>query len=236
LALLLLLPFVAVWGSAVGGIYPYVGSRHTVLLAPFAIAAASWLLATVANGKLWAGLGMAAVLMAASNASGHPPEPYISMENQRRALMIDAMDHIRQAIPRGDRILVDLQSSYTIRYYLCGPAEMFPPDTPQSGFTDFNCDGYSIVSLDYHFWKLTPGNFPPQFEKMVRVYGLKSGDRIWVFQTGWGVNLNEFLPQRVAKFRCLTPKSFGANMTIIPFVVGPDFLPAAPNSNCGSRK
>jgi len=233
LALLLFLPFVVVWGAAVGGIYPYAASRHTVLLAPFAIAAASYLLAAVANQKLWAGLAMAVVLMAASTASGNSLKPY-RLADQRRTLMISAMSYIRQTIPRGERILVDLQSSYPLRYYLCGPAEMFPPDTAHSGFTDFGCDGYPIVSLDYHFWKLTPGNFPTQFEKMARVYGLKPGERVWVFQTGWEANLDGFLPEHFAKFRCLTSMSFGANTTIIPFVVGPDFLPAAPITHCGS--
>ena len=52
--ILLLLPFIAVWGAAIAGIYPYVGSRHTVFLAPFAIAAASFLLAAVCGQRLWA--------------------------------------------------------------------------------------------------------------------------------------------------------------------------------------
>ena len=44
IGLLLLFPFLAVWCAAIAGIYPYIGSRHTVFLAPFAMAAACYLI------------------------------------------------------------------------------------------------------------------------------------------------------------------------------------------------
>jgi len=228
--ILLLLPFIAVWGAAIAGIYPYVGSRHTVFLAPFVIAAASFLLAAVCGQKLWAGLLIAALLAGASNASGKTFEEGITKENQSRTLMSSAVNHMQQAIPRGDIILVDYQSSLPLAYYLCGPRNI-PADMFHGDLAKFSCNGYSIVTL--HIWKLIAGNFSPQFEQTAHTYGLKSGDRVWVFQAGWGDTVGNELPGQFAKFRCLNPKSFGRNITVIPFVVGPDLLPAAPLTNCG---
>jgi 4-amino-4-deoxy-L-arabinose transferase-like glycosyltransferase len=225
--ILLLLPFIAVWGAAIAGIYPYVGSRHTVFLAPFAIAAASFLVAAVYGQKLWASFLIAALLMGASNASGKTFETGITKENQSRALLVAAVDHIQQSIPRSDLILVDMQSSFPIAYYLCALREI---DTFRGEYRQFNCSGYPIVSLSA--WKLTPGNFPSQFEKMAHAYDLKPGDRVWVFQSGWGANLDTELPAHLPRFRCIAPKSFGENLTVIPFVVGPDLRPATPATNC----
>jgi hypothetical protein len=231
--ILLLLPFIAALGAAIAGIYPYVGSRHTVFLAPFAIAAASFLLAAVYGQKLWASFLIAALLMGASNAYGKTYEPYIRKENQSRTLMIAAVNEIRQSVPRGDRILVDFQSSFAITYYLCGPREIIQTNEwLRREFSDFSCGGHSIVFPSYNVWKLTPGNFPLQFERMAHIYNLKPGDRVWVFQSGWGPNLDTELPAHLSRFRCIAPKSFGDNLTVIPFVVGPDLSPATPVTNC----
>jgi hypothetical protein len=134
--------------------------------------------------------------------------------------MIAAVNHLQQSIPQGDLILVDMQSGFPIMYYLCGRQEILPTITVRGPFNQFSCNGYSIVSSPA--WKLAAQNFSLQFEKMARTYGLKSGDRVWVFQSGWGDNLDTDLPSHLPQFRCLTPKSFGANLSVIPFVVAPD--------------
>jgi hypothetical protein len=230
--ILLLLPFVAVWGAAIAGIYPYSGSRHTVFLAPFAIAGAGFLLAAVYGRKLWASLLIAALLMGASNASGKTFEPYIKKEDQSRTLMAAAMNEIRQSVPRSDLILTDFQSSSAIAYYLCGAGDIVEITRLREEFNGFSCGGHSIIFPSYHVWKLTPGNFPSQFEKMAHTYDLKPGDRVSVFQSGWGANLDTELPAHLSRFRCIAPKSFGDNLTVIPFVVGPDLSPATPATNC----
>ncbi|MGC1188336.1 MAG: glycosyltransferase family 39 protein [Candidatus Acidiferrales bacterium] len=234
LGILVLLPFAAVWAAAIAGIYPYAGTRHTVFLAPFAIAAVSFLLAAVYQQKLWAGLLIAALIMGASSTSTQTFEPFIKKENQSRALMTGAMNYIHQSIPQDEIILTDYQSSLPLAYYLCGPKRAAQSEQPQGEFTTFNCDGYSVVSTTYNIYKLTPRNFAAEFEAMAHAHGLKPGDRVWVFQNGWGANLDTQLPWRFPKFQCLTPKSFGANLTMIPFLVGPDWLPAAPAIKCAA--
>lgn len=225
----LLVPFAAVWAAAIAGIYPYVGSRHTIVLAPFAIAAASFLFAAICRHKLWAGVLVAALLMAVSNLYGTTSEPGITKANQRRELMTGAMNYVRQSIPQGDLILADLESSIPLACYYCEPEQASFLNWTRENFNQFHCHGHVIVTL--HFWHLTAEGLAVPFEKTVHSYGLKPGDRIWVFQAGWGSGLFAQLPQPLAQFRCVTPRTFGKNITIVPLMVGPDLSPA-PTAKC----
>lgn len=230
LGILLLFPFLGVWCAAIAGIYPYLGSRHTAFLAPFAIAAASYLMAAASGQRLWAGILVAALLMAVSNAS-HGSAPTEEMtENQSPALMASAVSYMEQSVPRGDILLVDYQSSLPLAYYLCGPKVIFPVQTFSGEYFEFSCNGYHVVSL--HIWKVIPQNFRLQFEKMAESHSLKLGDRVWVYQTGWGADVGTELAGHDAAFRCLAPKRFGGGVTVTPFIVGPDFSPEPPSGAC----
>jgi hypothetical protein len=221
--ILLLLPFLAVWCAAIAGIYPYVGSRHTAFLAPFAVAAASYLVAAVLGQRLWAGILVASLLLAVSNTS-HESVPTEEMtEKQSPALMVSAVGYLEQSVPRADHILVDYQSSLPLAYYLCGPKEIFPIETFSGNYFDYACKGYSVVSLN--MWKVIPQNFQLQFEKMARSHSLHPGDRVWLYQTGWGADVATELAGHDAQFRCLAPKKFGGGITVTPFIVGPDLSP-----------
>ncbi len=230
LGILFLMPFAAVWGASLAGIYPYVGSRHTVFLAPFAIAPASFLLAAISRQRLWAGLLIAAVSMGVSNASPKIVETGVTPGSGNIAFMTAAMNHLEQTIPPGGLILVDYQSSLPMTYYLCGPRTIIPSDSFERDYFRFQCNGYSVVSL--HVWKLKAEGFPLQFKQMAQSAGLKPGVPVWVFQAGWGASLGAELPEQNAKFRCLAPKNFGKNISVIPFVVGPDLSPSAPSPGC----
>jgi hypothetical protein len=227
MALLFVLPFVVIWLAAIARIYPYVGSRHTTVLAPFAIAAASACIAFVCRKRLWTALLLAALLMAVSNAYGSRPEPGI-VENDRH-LMTDAVTYLRQSIQQRDVILADMESTVTLAYYYCGTQPGFFTNWSRVGLGQFNCDGHLIVPLQ--FWYLTPAGLASPFEHMVRANDLKPGDRVWVFQSGWGGNLIAKLPDEQPRFRCLAPKTFGSNITVVPLIVGPDLAPA-PQTYC----
>jgi hypothetical protein len=224
-----LLPFFAVWAAAVAGIYPYIGSRHTAVLIPSAIAAASFLFASVSRQKLWAGALLASLLMGVSNYYGKCPEPGIRDVDQRQALMTGAMNYLHQSMREDDVILADMQSSMPLGYYYCGAEEAFFTSWTRASFDQFRCHGHLIVSL--HFWLLRPEGLTVPFEKMVNSYGLKPGNRVWVFQAGWGGDLIAELPKEAAKFQCLTPRTFGQNITIVPLMVGSDLSPA-PQTKC----
>jgi len=230
LGILLLFPFIGVWCAAIAGIYPFVGSRHTAFLAPFAIAAASYLVAAASGQRLWAGILVATLLMVVSNTS-HGSVPTEEMvPNQSPALMASALGYMEQSIPRSDYILVDYQSSLPLAYYLCGPKTIFPIETFSGAFFEYSCNGYAVVPLN--LWKVIPGSFRLQFEKIARSHSLKPGDRVWVYQTGWGVDVGTDLAAHDTAFRCLAPKNFGGGITVTPFLVSPDFSPASPLGAC----
>jgi 4-amino-4-deoxy-L-arabinose transferase-like glycosyltransferase len=226
LGILLLLPFMALWGAVIAGKYPYVPSRHTVFLAPFAIAAVSALLASVSGQKLWRGLLIAALLMGVTSVFGASPEKSINAEDQKRTLMNAALHYVHQSILPNDLILMDYQSSLPIAYYVCAPAETREFYTSEREFTRLNCSGHSFVALNYRSWELNDINFSPEFERLVHQFDLKPGDRVWVFQTTWVANLDSRLQRHFPKFRCLAPKRFGQAILIVPFVVSSELLPA----------
>jgi len=230
LGILLLLPFIAAWGASLAGIYPYVGSRHTVFLAPFVIAGASYFLATISGQRLWAGAAIAAALMAVSLTTEKSMESNLSKASDSPRVMAAAVHYMKETIPQGDHILVDFQSSLPITYYFCGPKEIIPFDAFGGDYFDFACGGNPIVSL--HTWKAGAAGFPLQFQKMAFARNLKVGDRVWFYQTGWGDKLDTELDRRDPMFRCLNARNFGSGVTVIPFVVGSDYFPAAASDSC----
>ena len=117
-----------------------------------------------------------------------------------------------------------------ISYYLCGPKLVIPVNTFREQNSKFDCNGHSIVSFEE--WKVPPELFSSQFEQMAHANGLKSGDRVWVFDAGWGVNLARSLPRIFPQYRCLESKKFGENISVIPFLVDLDLSPAATVTNC----
>ena len=228
--ILMLLPFLAVLGAGIAGWYPYVGSRHTVFLAPFLIAALSSLLAIIYGQKLWAAIVIAVLLVGASNISGNLSEPYIAKENQSRPLMIAAVNHVRQTIPVGDVILADYQSALLLVYYLCGPKLILPIGAFQMPASRVKCNGYWIVS--FQAWVMQAPFFLSHFGNIAHAQRLTSGERVWVFISGWGATLGRELPFASPQFRCVNPKTFGENISVIPLAVGPDFSPVATVADC----
>jgi len=222
----LLLPFAAVWAAAIAGIYPYIGSRHTIVLAPFAIAAATFVFAAISREKLWAAVLVAGLLAGISNCYGSRPE--LGIADQRRELMTEAINYVHQSIPEGDVILTDLESSLPLAYYYCGTKTEIFMSWSRAGFDQFSCNGHLIVT--FHFWLLRPEGLKVPFEKIVHEQGLRTGKRVWIFQAGWGGNLIADLPQ-LPHFQCVTPRTFGNNITIVPLMVGPDLSPA-PLAKC----
>ena len=232
LGLLFALPFVAVWGAALVGIYPYVGSRHTAFLAPFAIAGASYLFSMISRQRLWTALVIAALLMGLSQAGDKSMELNTSSGDNSPKMMADSIRYLQAANSRGDTILLDYQSSLPFTYYFCGPKTTIPYRIFAGDYFEFRCNGDPLVAL--RIWKAGAAGFPDQFEKMTRSHSLKPGDRVWIYQTGWGETLDIKLDRQEPRFHCLAPQHFGTGIVIIPFVVGPDFQPIAASNACAN--
>jgi uncharacterized membrane protein len=180
--LLFVLPFVAGSCGAIAGLYPYGGTRHGIYLAPFAVAGASVALAWIARGRVWLSVLIAASIMAVCFLARSGPPEYIRPENQRKALMVDAVKYIRQSIPTGHSMLVDGETSLMLQYYFC-PNEIQPADDQQGHPFQFSCGGYRIFEL--RLWGFTPSNFAAKFQEAARGLGFQTGERIVVMKAGW---------------------------------------------------
>ena len=228
--LLFVIPFVAVWGASLAGIYPYVGGRHTVFLAPFVMAALSGLLAGVYGRKLWAALVIGLLLTAATNLSGKIYERGMTRADQSRELMLGAMQYLRQSIPGDGLILTDYQSSTALAYYFCGPKQIFAVEKSAEDYFEFGCNGRSFVVLQKY--NVPAREFVSRFRATAQSRGFQPGERIWYFEEGWGPKLDRTLPWMAPGFRCLTSQRFGANISVIPLTVNSDLSPASPVTNC----
>jgi hypothetical protein len=180
--LLFVLPFVIGICGAIAGLYPYGGTRHSVYLAPFAVAGASVSLSWILRGRTWLSLLVAASIMAVCFLASNDPPEYIRPENQRKALMVEAVKYIGRSISTGQLILVDGETSLMLKYYLC-PNEIQPTESEQENPIQFSCSGYRILEL--RLWGLTPSNFAAEFQEAGQRVGFQTGERIAVVKAGW---------------------------------------------------
>jgi len=230
LGILFLAPFLAVWGAALIAIYPYAGTRHTAFLAPFAMAGAGYSISLLSRKRLWLALLISAVLMAIAQTGDKSRELNTSAGDTSPGAMAAAVRYMHASIPQGETVFVDYQSSLPATYYLCGPETLFPYGVFSGDYFDLQCQGNPVVSL--RTWKIATAGFPEQFEKMARAHNLRPGDRVWLYQTGWGELLDAKLDRQLPPFQCLAPQHFGTGVVVIPFVVGPDDRPLTASSGC----
>lgn len=219
LALLLGLPFVVECSVALAGIYPYGGTRHCILLAPFAVAGTSIALTALSATRLWPRL-LIVVALVICNVFPSPP-PMIRPRNQSRTLMLHAMTALRQSAPPGSVILTDYQSGLVLGYYLCGRGvvQEFPPYV---NFAKADCGAYTVITSRPELWKFYARDFPGQFAEMAATYKFAPGTRTWLFDTGW---INDSAPA-LEKAECSAPQNFGENILLCQLTVGGRYDPS----------
>lgn len=230
--ILLVFPFLAMWGAVATGRYPYYPDRHGVVLAPFAIAAVSVMLAAMVRQKAWAGLALAMALTAISSTAGYSSDAFPVTRDQRREQMAAAVHYVQQSIPADEPILLDNQSSMVAAYYLCAPGEAGAFYETERDLAAFRCEGHSYASLGYRTWMLTDKNLPAKFHEWAEQWKLKPGSRVWIAQFSWRADLDADLRENVAAFRCLASTRLGKDIVIFPLRVGPELLPE-PVAACG---
>jgi hypothetical protein len=211
LGLLLMLPFAINAVTAILDLYPYGGTRHSAFLILFAVAGVSLAIVKLTRQGLVA-VGVAILLVVVCQAFGSPHRPYIRREDQRRSNMTQAMDAIRQNVPSDDVIFVDFQTSFLLRFYLC--PEVGPSDSPADEFRTYVCGGHRVISTNSETNVLTANLFLRRWSEMADAYGLKTGQRVWIFQAGWDIDLARELQERVPEYHDLKTQSFGRNITL----------------------
>ncbi len=215
MALLLGLPFVAECGCALAGVYPYGGTRHCILLAPFAVAGAS-----VALARFWPeriGTKSAAIVTVLVFCNFFPsPPPMIRPRNQQRSLMVAGVGALRQTVPQGSVILTDYQSGLLLGYYACGHGvvQEFPPFV---SFLRADCGPYAVMTARPDRWKFYANTLPGQLAEMAAGQGLAPGTKVWLFAAGW---ITDSAPALKKAPECANPRSFGENILFCQLTIG----------------
>ncbi|HYM05856.1 MAG TPA: glycosyltransferase family 39 protein [Terriglobales bacterium] len=218
LALLLTLPFAINAAFAIADTYPYGGTRHSAFLLPFAVMGISLAIARLFRQGLAPSLGLAILLVAVCQLFGAPHRPYMHREDQRRRNMTQALDAIRRDVSPDDLILVDFQTSFLLRFYLC--PEVSPAGLPSADFKTYTCGGYRVISTTSETNVLTADSFLRRRDELVSAYGLKPGQTVWVFQAGWDIALAPQLQKEIPEFHDLKAESFGRNISLFKLKIG----------------
>lgn len=181
LGLTVLLTFALTAGGAVAGLFPYGNTRHVAFLALFVLPAACLPIVWATRRRLWASLLVAALAAVAFRCLARPPEPWISSGNQRRELMVAAIDALRHEIPKGAPVLVDYQTSMLLGYYLrdggVGPfpsLSVQPADVPLNG----------VRMLVWATWNFDPVSFESALRRLASTGTVRPGQRVWVVDAG----------------------------------------------------
>lgn len=217
LALLLVLPFVACCGVALAGLYPYGGTRHSAVLAPFALAGAAigfravWPRAARAKGVL--GVACLAFCNVFPAASSMKPSDH------RGARMRGAVELLRRAAPRGSLVFADYQSGLLLGRYVCGHGvvQVFPPMRP---FVRRGCGAFTAVTTGSADWELASPQVPGRLQAVAHLYGLPVGTRVWYFHAGWIAATKPRSPADVRALGCVEPHFFGQNIFLCELTLG----------------
>jgi len=214
-ALFLLLPFAITGGAALARSYPFGGTRQCMFLAIFAIPGVSLLLSEAVRERMGYGVAVAVVLVLICNVFGKPRQPYMRRANRRSEQMERAMEFVREQIPRAEPIFTDYETGLLVGHYLCrqGPV---PRWSLASGFEVRECEKHRITS-PVEIWVFTLDAFLRNWDRLVRAYELKAGDRVWVVEQG--VNLAAQLREHFTEFHRLQPSSFGRNIEVFELTV-----------------
>jgi hypothetical protein len=239
LAALLILPFLANCGAALLGIYPYGGTRHGAVVAPFAIAGAAIGLATLSTkigakssplASLASTLLPVGVLLALCNFFPAPP-PLIKAKNHSGHLIRAAIDYLHQSAPPGSVVFADYESGLLMGYYGCGHGivQIFPP---VERFARGDCGSYTTISARPEEWRFKADNLRGELQSAAASNQLPAGTKVWLFDAGW---INDLAPAISRGADCAEPRFFGENILICQLTVAQNAPQPTPSAGEISR-
>ena len=210
--------FAAVVGASLAHVYPYGGTRQVALLVIPAIACVGVGLAWCVRWRAMRAAVLTGIVIVACLA-GKARQPAMNRHDQSIANMQAAVEFTRNA-PGNDTIFVDYQTDLMLGHYLCDEKPIpFANAAPQ--FEEFSCGGHRVICADYKTaWMFSADNFPYEWQQLMRQYRFNPGDTVWIFQSGWGINLPVWLKERYPEFHDLQHREFGRNIKIFKLAAG----------------
>jgi hypothetical protein len=242
LALFLTLPFLINCALAIAARFPYGGTRHSIFLVMFALAAIGFFAAQLTREQPVFAIAASAIVIAVCYLFGFHHQPYMTRSDQSHARMNQAITFIRQQIPSSDLIFVDYQASRMLGHYLCNVApdapsggaggrgvrrytirEALPAQTAGSEFDIFDCARHRVISLADlpRFWAFTPESFKDEWDHLLRTQQSRVGANVWVVQAGWGASIAPDLPRVRSDLIPEQFHSFGRNISVFRLSTNP---------------
>lgn len=189
IALLLAVPAVVYLTVAVAGLYPFGGSRHSILFAFLLAIPASLGIAWLARGQAAPAACTALVMMLALRSVASPEVKNTPLETQRREYFIEAVQYLKQRVPPGGLAFVDYQTSLLLCYY--DDPSRICVDRRNEHFWEYQLGAMRVVVS--REWSLHPNSFVEELRELKRIYQLPRGAEVWVIDGGWGEPLQHML-------------------------------------------
>jgi hypothetical protein len=218
LAILLTLPFAVTCAAALAGKYPYGGTRHSAWLIPFALAGVSLAVAGLFAERPLRAISLGVLIVGLCHAFPAHRQPYMARDDQGRAHMDQAVQFMRAEIPLSEPIFSDFQSRLLLGHYLCGQT-VTSYDRSVAGFRGANCHGLHLIATTADTFVFTPQTFMRKWQELVENVGLRPGEKVWIVEEGWNVDLPGEL-KSFPEFRDLDVRFFGHNIALFPLTVG----------------
>ena len=217
--------FVMLAGASLAHVYPYGGTRQVALLVIPAAMGVGLGLAWATRWRWTRATVIAMVAVVLCIAFGKPRPPAMNRGDQSTKNVAAALEFMRENAA-GQPIFVDYQTDLMLGHYLCGEKPIPFSDAPDR-FEEFSCGGHRVICADYKTaWMFSADNFVYEWQQLLQSYGLKPGETVWIFQSGWGINLPVWLQESYAEFRGLPYQQFGRNIKIFKLTVGQPMPPA----------
>ncbi len=181
-------PFVCGATAAVLELHPYGRSRHTVVLALFAVPPAAIALGTLLSSRARRYAAVVLVLALPVWLWRAEADRYnIPASRHRLASWRAAVDHLKAAAPHGATLLTDMETAVMLRYYMLGPIRV-QSTTTTSGLHYLDLGTFRVA---WSRWNLAAGPaFADDVRRVRQQFGTgRSGD-VWVVDSGFGANIH----------------------------------------------
>ncbi len=183
---LLVIPFAAACTASFLYLFPYGRSRHTIFLALFIATGVGIALDRIGRRWIVPLAVLAAVAVPVWHLAAGQYRGEVARVENRREYMHEALRFLKTRIPPGSLILTESECRVELAYYL-EKGRRLPEvrGTP----SEETIGGYRLFSARWNFTSLDDLR---QDLRLVReTYGLKPQDRIWIFDGGFQLLLQE---------------------------------------------